>query len=486
MSGAYDPRLVAYFGDPILQPGFLPVPHLLLRHYAELGLNSNQMMFLMHLMAGTWDLGSPPLNIGQLARRMGVSRRTAQVISAELHERGLIDIFNQFDEGGAQIENGYDLSGLLQRLAVFAPTPTPSGTQRQRRARAQGTSSVAPSVDAAPHPQAAVAGQPHAAPCALPTQFTAPPPCSPVQPAPARSAIPPMQPAAGLKTESKNLQKNQLRNQKEQQRAAEHRNWFSQEEQVEGGRSLRWDTPLSSSEVHQSRQILARIGLNADVADTVAGTLHPAEIWALWLHARIAGLGIPWIAHQVYDTKRRHARMAGIPAPYEEAGRVLAALPPETTFLLLDVMVSHGSHAESIAASRAVLAADPRTAGQDLSAAVEAVWGVLDGATQRGGGRVPASAVRRDVVPAHRLEDARWLIAKTHVATQIATADYGTWIDPLELVHVDDKLIVIGVPNVFVRSEIQRAYAAALQEALELAWGRAMTVEVVIAQALAA
>ena len=176
MSGAYDPRLVAYFGDPVLQTGFLPVPHLLLRHYAELGLNSNHMMFLMHLMAGTWDLGSPPLNIGQLARRMGVSRRTAQVISAELHERGLIDIFDQFDEGGAQIENRYDLSGLLQRLAVFAPTPTPSGTQRQRRERAQGTFPVAPSVDAAPHPQAAVAEQPHAARCAPPTQLTAPPP----------------------------------------------------------------------------------------------------------------------------------------------------------------------------------------------------------------------------------------------------------------------------------------------------------------------
>ena len=106
MSGAYDPRLVAYFGDPVLQTGFLPVPHLLLRHYAELGLNSNHMMFLMHLMAGTWDLGSPPLNIGQLARRMGVSRRTAQVISAELHERGLIDIFDQLTRVARKLRIG--------------------------------------------------------------------------------------------------------------------------------------------------------------------------------------------------------------------------------------------------------------------------------------------------------------------------------------------------------------------------------------------
>jgi hypothetical protein len=67
MSGnGYDPRLVAYFGDPVLQSGFLPVPHLLLRHYAELGLTLHQAMFVLHLMSTTWDLGSPALGIVRL------------------------------------------------------------------------------------------------------------------------------------------------------------------------------------------------------------------------------------------------------------------------------------------------------------------------------------------------------------------------------------------------------------------------------------
>ena len=169
-----------------------------------------------------------------------------------------------------------------------------------------------------------------------------------------------MQPAAELKTESKNLQKNQLRNQKDQQRAAaEHLTWFSQEEQVAGGRSLRWATPLSLSEVHQSRQILARIGLNADVADTVAPTLHPAEVWALWLHARANDLRPAWIARQVFDPKRKCPRMAGIPAACEEAGRLLAALKGDVAIALLDLATS----TEDWESAQAALAADPRTVG---------------------------------------------------------------------------------------------------------------------------
>ncbi len=489
MSGSsYDPRLVAYFGDPVLQSGFLPVPHLLLRHYAELGLNSHQAMFVLHLMSTTWDLGSPALNIGQLARRMGVSRRTAQVISAELHERGLIDIFDQYDQGGAQIENGYDLSGLFQRLAAFAPVPTPSGTQRQRRERAHAASSDQASTVAMPQ-EGGLGEQPYATDCAPPMQRAAPTPCSPLHPSPAASNTPPVQPAAGLKAESKNLQKNQQRNKKEQQHAvaAEQLDWFGREEQQGGGRSLRWDTQLSSLDVHQSRQILARIGLNADVADRVAGTVHPAEVWALWLHARAAGLGIAWIARQLYDPQRKQPRMAGIPGPCEAAGRLLAALPPDTVSHIIDIMIHRRTDPEGLVASEAVLAADPHTVGQDLTAPIKAVWAVLDSARWSGTGHVLAPATpARDSGHAPHVDDPRWLVAKRHLATRIPTGEYATWIAPLDLVHVDEALIVVAVPNVFVRTEIQNAYAAVLQEALDMAWGKAVTFDVVIEQALAA
>ena len=320
-------------------------------------------------------------------------------------------------------------------------------------------------------------------------QPTAPPPCSPLHPAPAVSDTPPVQPAAGLKMESKNLQKNQQRNKKEQQHAvaAEQLDWFGREEQQGEGRSLRWDTQLSSLDVHQSRQILARIGLNADVAEQVAGTLHPAEVWALWLHARAAGLGIAWIARQLYDPQRKQPHMAGIPGPCEAAGRLLAALPPDTVLTIIDIMKDIGTDPEGLVRSEAALAADPRTIGQDLTAPIKAVWAVLESARWSGTGHVfaPATAAR-DAGQAPQVEDPRWVTAKRHLATRISTGEYATWIEPLELVHVDDALIVVGVPNVFVRTEIQHEYAAALQEALDLAWGRAVAFDVVIEQALAA
>ncbi len=78
-----------------------------------------------------------------------------------------------------------------------------------------------------------------------------------------------------------------------------------------GGRSLRWDKPLTPAEVRQTRQMLSRIGLNADVADAVAPTLHPAEGWGLWLHARTAGLGLAWMGYEV----RRAAAQRRSPAP---------------------------------------------------------------------------------------------------------------------------------------------------------------------------
>ena len=88
-AGQFDPRLVAYFGDRVLQSGFMPLPNLFLRHYTQLGLSNSQAMFVLQLMAATWDLGSPPATLSQVAARMGMTRRGVQLISAALHARGL-------------------------------------------------------------------------------------------------------------------------------------------------------------------------------------------------------------------------------------------------------------------------------------------------------------------------------------------------------------------------------------------------------------
>lgn len=484
-AGAFDPRLTTYFGDATLQAGFLPLPHLFLRHYAELGLSGQQAMFVMQIMAVSWDLGKPPTTLSDIAGRMGIARRTAQGISAQLHTQGLIQIYDQYDDGGAQTENAYDLRPLFARLAAFAPTSTPAGRQRQQHVRTQAPSTehdasmVLGSVSTSPSP--ASTGVPPQQNIASPPSRIPHPPLDPV-------IQPPRQETARPLTESKNLPKKQGRIQEQQQAvAAEQLEWFGREEQQGAGRSLRWDTQLSPLDVHHSRQILARIGLNADVADQVAQTLHPAEVWALWLHARAAGLGIAWIARQLYDPQRKQPRMAGIPGPCETAGRLLTALSPDTASTVIDIMVEQVRDREGLVTSEAALAADPRTAGQDLTAPITAVWVVLDSARWSGPGQTRAPATpARDAGRAPQVEDPRWLLAKSHLATRIPPGEYATWIEPLELVHVDDAVIVVGVPNVFVRTEIQHEYAAALQEALDLAWGRAVTFDVVIEQALAA
>ena len=73
MSGQYDPRITAYFGDAVLQAGFMPVPNLFLRHYAQLDITTPQAMFLLQLMAIAWDVGSPPTN---MTRRAVTKHRT--------------------------------------------------------------------------------------------------------------------------------------------------------------------------------------------------------------------------------------------------------------------------------------------------------------------------------------------------------------------------------------------------------------------------
>ena len=146
MASGFDPRITAYFGDAVLSAGFVAVPHLLLRHYHRLGMTSTQAMFVLQLMESTWDLAEPPRTSGELARRMGVDKRTIRRYSEELAALGLLALYDQFDEHGAQIGNGYDLSPLFGRLAELAPEPRPdrASSRRPRQAPAEIQSACHP------------------------------------------------------------------------------------------------------------------------------------------------------------------------------------------------------------------------------------------------------------------------------------------------------------------------------------------------------
>ena len=477
-ASTFDPRLTTYFGDATLQAGFMPLPNLFLRHYAELGLSGQQAMFVMQIMAVSWDLGKPPATLSDIAKRMGIARRTAQGISAELHAKGLIEINAQYADGGAQTENTYDLRPLFARLATFAPAPMPSGTQHQPRVRPQ----AAPLKQAATlAPSDAPTAPPSAEPGALPRQEPPPPPGENLHPPLDPGIQAPRQESARLKLEPKNRCKNQLRRTEEQQQepaaAVRQSGWIGREAHEKTGRSLRLDEPFSATEVRRSRQILARIGLNADVADATATTLHPAECWALWLHACSSGLGPAWIATQIYDRKRREPRMAGIPAPCMAAGRLLNELPLDTAATMVGML--DGGAPE---ATNALQAALPAAVHSDVAGAVQGALEAVRSAavTQRRQTGRGHPVVAAQPSAARSTQDPRWEATKTFLRETVPEPDYTTWIAPLVLLHTEDMLVVIGTPNCFVRTEIQTTYAAALQEALEQAWDRTVVVELVI------
>ena len=173
--------------------------------------------------------------------------------------------------------------------------------------------------------------------------------------------------------------------------------------------------------------------------------------------------------------------MAGIPASCMAAGRLLNELPPDAATSMIDITME--GVAEDISAAHAALAAEAHSGvAGDLQAALEAVRAAVttdrQSQAQACPPQQPISGTRSSV--AQSTEDPRWRAAKAVLQETMPDQDYSTWIAPLMLLHAEDRLVVVGTPNCFVRSEIQHTYAAALQEALEQAWGRAVAVELVI------
>ena len=110
----------AYFGDSVLSAGFMAVPHLLRRHYRELGLEEETLVFVLQLLAMTWDKSSPPRSLRDIAAIMGKTIKSVRRYSNIVNQLGLVVIREQF-RNGQQIGNDYDLTPLWERLAAFAP-----------------------------------------------------------------------------------------------------------------------------------------------------------------------------------------------------------------------------------------------------------------------------------------------------------------------------------------------------------------------------
>lgn len=115
-----------------------------------------------------------------------------------------------------------------------------------------------------------------------------------------------------------------------------------------------------------------------------------------------------------------------------------------------------------------------------LRTVLEAIWQAL-GAEQHQPGQTPARNAAPQLLA---MSDPRWDATRQHLAMVLPRADFQTWIAPLVPLELSAEVIVLGVPNVFVRDEIQAHFADMLANALQTGFGYDAPIEIVIDSAL--
>ncbi len=448
--GHFDPRITAYFGDAVMQAGFMPLPHLFLRHYRTLGLSHVQAMFVLQLMEIAWDYGEPPTNVAKLAKRMGTGRRTVQVCSRELHEMGLIEIYEQFDADGSQVENGYDLSPLFRQLSELAPPVAPVGQPRSRRLRSESSASSGLVPDLHDAARGRVQDS-----TSSPARDPAPPESEELHPPSESFGAPPPQNDSRLKWSYKNPD---LRMKQKLEEHQQHHGGVPHVETI--WRSLRWKCRLNAEEIARSARVLGAIGLHTSIAEAAARALHPAESWSLWIYARAADLGPGWVAAQVYDFARRRPKPPDLSGRYDEVGRLLDALTWE----------------EALAALEAGLT-DPEGVDEEREAESGVTRAIRD--IVRPLARRKTSAKHAPLLP-DEAPQPWWQAACTWLAGEIGAEEFTTWIRPLRLVEAEGETAIVAAPNVFVRDALTDRYAGLLAQALGSELGRSVAVMAVI------
>lgn len=445
----YDPRLRVYFGDGALASGFMPTPNLFLRHYHDLGLTAAQAMFLLQLMAGTWDAAAPPRTTADLARRMGVDSRTIRGYVEAICQLGLLRPIRRYDAAGRQRENSYDLSELFARLAALAPDHAPAPratTPLEQDIRIERSVALDPSILQEADP----VGQPEADGVIQEGRTD-------------RSAL--------NQEEAKNL------NQEEMNGAGAHMRTDEQhrsEPEQPAGWSMRWQVPLDSAEVARSANVLRHLGIDRPFRDALAAGLAPPEAWALATFATARGWRAGLVVCELYDTDERRPRAArNLEAAHDAVGRLLDALDAEAAE---DLLARVGRHCPL---EPAPIVAHLSNADEELRSAARALWSIV--ATLRGApGKLlpmPEPAAPATTDPCL---DATWQTACAILEERIAGDAYRTWIEPATLVALDEGQAILAVPNLLVRDALRCEHLPALESALAAACGTPLAVVLVI------
>jgi hypothetical protein len=470
MSHEFDPRMTVYFGDTVLRAGFLPTPHLFMRHYVDLGLDSTLAMFVLQLMETTWDLGSAPKTSRDFAQRMGVGTKAIQRYTSRIEALGLMNVTPQFDGSGAQIENRYDLSPLFERLAGFAVAPSRQLEQRRQSYRTE--ESLHPSQH---EHQAGRQG-------------------CPGSPDPLRRGTPdrtisgPGIVRSGLK-ETLRIINNQQEDSLHDAAGADSatRGILGQGNHVNPeppAWSIRQQRLLTPDEIAMNQTLLTRMAIDNPVRSRIARRMAPDDLWALRVYSAAKGWSPALTVTQVYDKRRKQVQIASdLEAEHYQLGTRLAALDHETAEAALELVLQCCPHAPQR------LETDPllTSAAPALLATIESLWRVI--AQLRG---FPQACLHRmfrsnDHASADDSDETRshpqlWQAVLQELQSCIPESEFATWLSSSVLLalreHVDEVHVVVGVSNIFARDHVTRFYAPRMAHTLVEFLGKPVTVQV--------
>ncbi len=477
MSPSFDPRITAYFGDAVLRAGFMPLPHLFLRHYRALGISANEAMFLLQVMESTWDLADPPRTVNDLANRMGVDARTIRRYTEAAVAAGLVELYEQFDDTGAQVENGYDLSPLFRRLAEFAPEPPLGGSARRRQLRAFPRQSDSGMQAGATSRALMTADKNDRRP---PDRNVRRPVDHSVQGRQDHFVQEGRIESSGLKGELRISDHQDIKNADTSCISASMPLWGNRSASQPAGWSLRRNQPLTAPEIQATDDVLQRIGIDLPVRSHVCSTLAPDEAWTLWVYSLAKNWQTPLLITQVYDKTKRQPRAASdLPVRFDDVGRGLASLNPDVAEELLRIIAQHCPHGASATVAAAL---DPfwHEVGADV---VQAVWSMM--ATLRGSPMTPCPNRGTMTAPEEgsgaKPDAELWSRVLAMLSSSVPRGEFDIWLRQTTLVEVDAEQAIVGTSNIFAREQVETSYRDTISQALAGVLGRPVHVQVVIA-----
>ena len=119
-----------------LSSGFVSVPTLLVTRQAELGLNPQEVVVLLNLIAAWWTEDNLPYpRTATIAQRSGLSVRAVQRHIKDLESKKLISrMRNQVLPGDTRLTvTRYDLTGLVTRLQELSRIPTKAAAASEKK-----------------------------------------------------------------------------------------------------------------------------------------------------------------------------------------------------------------------------------------------------------------------------------------------------------------------------------------------------------------